>query len=422
MRASYCLGAVTALSALSAALAHTPAWCTISRDVRIGSTADFQRHIDRCRGETPRGDHATLLLTRDATATVGSVTLPSNFTLRVDGSLTASTERSEFPLIPPLPTYGTARDNARNVSLVHRALLYSNGTKNVRLTGTGSIDGQGGVGGWWAQEKNHTLLFQRPRLVQFVHASNVTIDGGLILLNSPFWTVHLVYSEDVLVSEVHIRAPRDSPNTDGVDVDSTQRVNILRCVIDVGDDAVAIKSGLNQWGRAVNLSSANVLIEHNRIWGKAIAVGSEMSGGVFNVTVRHNVMGDSAGAVTGLLIKSARGRGGSVRNITFADNHLLNVSRVYSWIPALVVTDHYGGGKAGNATTTPVLEDIRFINITVDFAEQAGCLAGLPERHLVGIAMENVTFRRYRTGWACQDCDGCEAVCNKAASNTSCAF
>jgi polygalacturonase len=256
-----------------------------------------------------------------------------------------------------------------------------------------------------------------------MNAANVTIDGGLTLQNSPFWTVHLVYSEDILIDGVHIRAPRNSPNTDGVDVDSTQRVHIVRCVIDVGDDAVAVKSGLNQWGRAVNISSANVLIEHNRIWGKAIAVGSEMSGGVFNVTARHNLMGDSKGAVTGLLIKSAQGRGASVRNITFTDNHLLNVSRVYSWIPALVVSDHYGGGPPGNATTTPILEDIRFVNILVDFAEQTGCLQGLPSAHLRGIVMANVTFKEFHTGWSCQNCDSCGAAfCDQAAGNTTCGF
>ena len=46
----------------------------------------------------------------------------------------------------------------------------------------------------------------------------------------------------------------------------------------------------------------------------------------------------------------------------------------------------------------------------------------MPEQHLRGIEVENVTFGGVGTGWACRDCDGCEAVCGPGAENTTCAF
>lgn len=105
---------------------------------------------------------------------------------------------------------------------------------NVVITGGGAIDGNGGVAGWWALEKNGTLLYQRPRLVQLVNASWIRI-ANVTLRNSPFWTVHLVYCQGVVIENATILAPRDSPNTDGVDVDSSRDVAIFNNTIDVGD-------------------------------------------------------------------------------------------------------------------------------------------------------------------------------------------
>ena len=105
----------------------------------------------------------------------------------------------------------------------------------------------------------------------------------ITLQNSAFWTVHPVACSGVVVENTTILAPRDSPNTDGVDPDSSEDVIIRNNTIDCGDDAVAIKSGINEAGRAFGRSSRNILVEHNRIWGKAIAIGSEMSGNVQDV-------------------------------------------------------------------------------------------------------------------------------------------
>src|SRR5690348_8235667 len=61
---------------------------------------------------------------------------------------------------------------------------------------------------------------QRPRVVLLRECERVLITG-LILLDSPFWTVHILYSRDVLVLQVGISAPRNSPNTDAIAIDSS---------------------------------------------------------------------------------------------------------------------------------------------------------------------------------------------------------
>lgn len=145
-----------------------------------------------------------------------------------------------------------------------------------------------------------------------------------------------------------------------------------------------------------------------------------MSGGVSDVVARDNLMGDPTGSVTGLLIKSERGRGGYVRRIRFERNHLLNVSIVYSWIPALVISDYYGNHKETNVTATPQIENVSFIDTRVDFAEQIGCLMGLPEAPLRGIIFSNLTIGGNHTGFACANCIDC-GIC-RGPGSTACAF
>lgn len=89
-----------------------------------------------------------------------------------------------------------------------------------------------------------------------------------------------------------ISAPGWSPNTDGIDVDSCNSVLISNCKFSVGDDAIAIKSGINKAGRDFNKPShdihiENIVVEPNfdNFSTNGISIGSEMSGGVYNVTV-----------------------------------------------------------------------------------------------------------------------------------------
>jgi hypothetical protein len=83
--------------------------------------------------------------------------------------------------------------------------------------------------------------------------------------------------------------------------------------IEEGDDCIAVKSGLNAAGRAFGVPSKNILFERITCKGQAIAVGSEMSGGVENITFRHIVLHE--GVDRGCYIKTGNQRGGYVKDI-----------------------------------------------------------------------------------------------------------
>ena len=65
----------------------------------------------------------------------------------------------------------------------------------------------------------------------------------------------------------------------------------------VGDDGVAIKSGMDYCGRQYGQPSRNIFVENDFFnFSGGVAFGSEMSGGVANVTVRNNVLRGDAHA------------------------------------------------------------------------------------------------------------------------------
>ena len=189
------------------------------------------------------------------------------------------------------------------------------GATNVSITGGGLLDGQG----WhfWALKDASvhapgTLKCSRPHLVEFEHSADVSLTG-LTLQNSPFWTTHFIYSRRIRVSELTILAPATRGNTDGINPDSSTDVIIENVYISNGDDGIAIKSGLNAAGIAVGLPSANIFIRNVTTDGRGgIAIGSEMSGGVKNVTIQDvRLLGQR-----GIHMKTTRGRGGYIENIT----------------------------------------------------------------------------------------------------------
>ena len=162
-------------------------------------------------------------------------------------------------------------------------LIYAYKQENIGIKGKGTIDGQGSV--WWKewyrltdiwiknkvrntkyqQEflrlndmkelKNETqntsrleLGFLRPPFVQPFDCKNVLIEG-IHVRDSPFWNLHPVYCDNVIIKDVTITASYPGPNTDGIDPDSCSNVIISNVTINVGDDCIAIKSGMRRSGK-----------------------------------------------------------------------------------------------------------------------------------------------------------------------------
>ena len=122
----------------------------------------------------------------------------------------------------------------------------------------------------------------RPGFIQFNRCTDVRLEGVKIR-ESPFWTIHLLCCDGATVRGVDSFAT--CKNSDGIDIESSRNVLVEDCVFEQGDDAVAIKSGLNHEGRRRASPSENIVIRNCVVnEGHAmLSIGSELSGGIRNV-------------------------------------------------------------------------------------------------------------------------------------------
>lgn len=130
------------------------------------------------------------------------------------------------------------------------ALINADGCDHLRISG-GTLDGSGQAfyTAFWdarkADPKVTNLAVERPRLA-FIQDSNDVRVSGIKFKDSGFWNLHLYRCTDVLVENAHFESPygkepRRGPSTDGVDIDSCQRVTVRGCSFEVNDDCICLK-------------------------------------------------------------------------------------------------------------------------------------------------------------------------------------
>ncbi len=313
----------------------------------------------------------------------GPIHLQSNMTLYLEAGavLKFATDHEKHPVIPYF-FQGVETE-------LFAPLIYAVDAENITIAGRGVLDGQGQY--WWSRFPGD---FQRPRFICPIRCQNVLIDGVKII-NSPCWTINPILCENVTVNQVTIVNPADSPNTDGIDPESCKNVHISNCHIDVGDDCIAIKSGVEKAKYRVaceNITITNCTMVHGH---GGVVIGSEMSGGVRNVVITNCVF---EGTDRGIRIKSRRGRGGIVEDLRVSNIIMKGVMTPF------VMNMYYHCGEGGKEPEvwdknphpvnekTPVFRRIHFSDITVrEATAAAGFLYGLPEQPVEEISFQNVS-------------------------------
>jgi polygalacturonase len=258
---------------------------------------------------------------------------------------------------------------------------------DVVITGKGTIDGSGAR--WWepaeeARRKVPNYTLPRPNLIRIADCKGLKVTG-ITLKNSPKFHLVPENCEDVLIEGVTILAPPGAANTDAIDPSSSRRVMITNCVIDVGDDNVAIKAGRKIPGREFaceDITVTDCVIRH----GHGISIGSETAGGVRNVTVRRCSFENTD---NGLRIKSPRGRGGRVENVSYSDITMTNVN------PAILITCYYPkipleDEAVPMTSETPIFQNLRISHLQATCVRNAGIIIGLPESPVKGVVLEDI--------------------------------
>ncbi|KAB2074432.1 hypothetical protein ES319_A07G153400v1 [Gossypium barbadense] len=333
----------------------------------------------------------------------GSFSLTSHFTLYLQkhAFLLASQDMKEWPVLKPLPSYGRGRDAAGGR---FTSLIYGTNLTDVIVTGAnGTIDGQGSF--WWQKFHKGKLKYTRPYLIVFMYSDTIQI-SNLTLLNSPSWNVHPVYSSNILIQGITILAPVKSPNTDGINPDSCTNVRIEDSYIVSGDDCIAVKSGWDEYGISFGMPTKQLVIRRLTCispYSAAIALGSEMSGGI------QDVRAEDITAVhmeSGVRIKTARGRGGFVKDI-FVRRMSLHTMKWVFWMTGNYkqhADNHY------DPNALPVIQGINYRDIVANNVSMAARLEGIEGDPFTQISIANVTIgmaaKAKKVPWTCTDVEG----------------
>jgi len=292
-------------------------------------------------------------------------------------------------------------------------LIYARDCTNIAITGPGQIFGHGPP--WWdwknVQSQTARRIYTeqvlknvppekriygtpaaglRPQLISPINCKHVLLEGFTIATPGPFWTFDLIYCDNVIVRGLNLHTT-GGPNTDGINIDSSRNVLIEHCYLNTGDDAVALKSGMNEDGRRVARPSENVVIRHITAYSchGGIVIGSETSGGIRNIFA-HDC--NFVGADRGIRLKSNASRGGVIENLLFQDIKMENIK-----YEALCINTNYTAYMSSiNGKAYPIFRNITFKNITCNGAKAAATIEGTSQEPLTNITLNNISIKADR--------------------------
>lgn len=155
-----------------------------------------------------------------------------------------------------------------------------------------------------------------------------------------------------------------------------------------------------------------------------LAIGSEMSAGIRNVTFKDIVMNGSA---YGISMKSDRGRGGFflqffsifilfvgiVQDITFSNITVYNVLR-----NAISISMNYSGYfhkniPRTNASATPTFKNITIDNLNAINPENGWYVVGLPESPMQHVSFSNINITNAKNLVA--ECQNISGTCSNSS-------
>ena len=313
--------------------------------------------------------------------------------------------------------------------------------KNIAITGSGIIDGNGAY--WravkrgkvsdveWQQyqrvvggvERDKGKLFypwndnadaniaatpeqqdkMRNDLIRITDCENVLIEG-VTVQNAPKFHVHPLNCKNVIVDGVTVRCPWNAQNGDAIDFSDVNVGLIVNCVVDAGDDGICMKSGTYKAKSPAN-GCEDIVIQDNSVYHAhgGFVLGSETISGIRRIVVRHNRF---CGTDTGLRFKSGIGRGGKTSQLYISDIQMTDIKDQAIVFQCDYVDRPAGSDPKAMPTYTdeqrqlaPDFQDIHIERVTchgVHTAIQASGVAGLDCVH--DITIRNCTIGYHEQG------------------------
>ena len=324
--------------------------------------------------------------------------------LKEGAVLLGSPDRERYPILPGEvadPVTGESRICGTFEGLIqpmYQSLLSAQNAEDVHVVGRGFVDGNAQNSDFWTDFRSFPAA--RPRLVSLLHCENVTFHG-ITARNAPAWNFHPFHCRSVGFYDIDVLAPKTSPNTDALDPEACDGVEVIGCRFSVGDDCIAIKSGKIELAQrfswpAIRHTIRNCLMAYGH---GAVTLGSESAMGIRELTVSQCWFHQTD---RGLRIKTRRGRGRDcdITDIAFENIRMEGVLTpvvINMWYNCCDPDRHseyvWSREKLPVDGRTPHLGRFRFSHMTCTGAQAAACyIDGLPERPIDAVTFEDVTI------------------------------
>jgi len=154
-----------------------------------------------------------------------------------------------------------------------RGAIDAKDVKNARVIGHGILDGS---------NYEHCSI-DKTLMILLEGCSDIQLDG-IIVLNSPCWTIVPARSDRISITNVKLIGWRN--NDDGIDIVGSRNVKIDGCFLRTKDDCIAIKAffrfigwprfTLSDWRRDVKDIRVTNSVIWNAEWGNALEIGFEL--------------------------------------------------------------------------------------------------------------------------------------------------
>ncbi len=296
-------------------------------------TAQIQAAIDACAAAgggtvtVPTGTYIT-----------GSIWLRNNIELHLEhaATLKGSDDLDDYNAED---AYEQNFSSRKNEKWLGKHLIIAHECVNVAITGTGTLDGNGDfflsdpapysayVWNEGCRTARDEEMCRPGQLVAFIECKCVRVEN-ITITNQPAWGCFLHGCEYVQIRGMRTFNPHSNFNSDGIDVDCCRYVTISDCLIDTGDDCIAIR------GAEARLKNKPAPCEHiaisNCVMGSASCT---FRLGVGDGVIRHVRVSNiciTRGAPAVCIMSSYNGRGHvSIKDVIFSNVSVTGCARPF---------------------------------------------------------------------------------------------
>ncbi len=374
--------------------------CRIESKLRPWKGSDFTVTPEECGytgGTATRAIQRALDIASEKHGTVilaggeyvsGTLVLSSNTCLEIrEGSaLLASTDLRDYP------EHHAKRLTVQDTSMgMHQSLIFAEGCENIRLCGSGTIDGRGSQKNFPGAETAQGTP-GRPFVIRMIDCRDISIEG-VTMKDSPCWMQNYLNCDRLRIEKVRVYNHANY-NNDGLDIDGCRDVIVRDCMIHSGDDACCFKG-------ASQRSTERVLVERCELYSacNALKIGTDTQGDFRMILARDLRIGgletDPSGlkhpfADSGVSIEMMDG--GTVEDIL-----VTGIAMTRAWSPLFMRLEDRGRVKPGDRKPGPgnirrvILERIK----GTDCGPRGSYMIGIPEKPIGDVLLRDITLDQH---------------------------